>query len=213
MFITIDGGDGSGKGRQIEFLKEWFGENGVEFEFFHDPGNTDVGDAIRELLLHRKDLNICSRAELALFAASRAQLVQEKILPALQSGKIVLLDRYLLSTAVYQGFAAGASEEELVRLWQIGSFLANNVLPDITFILDCPFDIALQRLNRVKDRIESKGVDYHKQVVAGYKYFATNWQKYTVGKAFVVDATKSPEKVFEEIRSILERRLFSESDS
>ena len=141
--------------------------------------------------------------------ASRAQLVQEKIAPALRESKLVLVDRYLLSTIVYQGYAAGAMESEVERIWDVGAFLADYILPEIALVLDCPVEIALQRLNRDKDRIESKGVDYHRRVLEGYRKAVSLWKNRTNGEIFLIDATLSPSNVFERIREILEPRLFS----
>ena len=207
MFITIDGGDGAGKGLQIGLIKKWFDDNCVDFVFFHDPGDTALGENIRNLLLDRRDLSICAKSELALFMASRAQLVSEKIRPALQQGKTVLIDRYLLSTVVYQGYAVGANEGEIAQIWNIGRILADNVMPDLTFILDCPPEIAFQRLNRAKDRIESKGSEYHSLVAQGYRTAVKNWSRHAPGEAFLIDATASPDKVFKEIRDVLQTRL------
>ncbi len=207
MFITIDGGAGSGKGRQIELIRTWFEDNNVDFAFFRDPGDTALGESIRSLLLERHDLSICSKSELALFMASRAQLVAEKIWPALQEGKIVLVDRYLLSTVVYQGYAVGADEREIAQIWNIGQALVDNVMPDLTFVLDCSADIAFQRLNRAKDRIESRSSEYHSRVEQGYRDAVQNWRKWAPGEAFLIDATAPPETVFEKIRTVLEMRL------
>ncbi|MDD3590681.1 MAG: dTMP kinase [Thermoguttaceae bacterium] len=207
MFITIDGGDGSGKGRQIELIRTWFEDNNVDFAFFRDPGDTALGESIRSLLLERHDLSICSKSELALFMASRAQLVAEKIWPALQEGKIVLVDRYLLSTVVYQGYAVGADEREIAQIWNIGQALVDNVMQDLTFVLDCSADIAFQRLNRAKDRIESRSSEYHSRVEQGYRDAVQNWRKWAPGEAFLIDATAPPETVFEKIRTVLEMRL------
>ncbi len=207
MFITIDGGDGSGKGLQIDLIKKWFEDNRVDFVFFHDPGDTALGDAIRILLLDRCDLSICPKSELALFMASRAQLISEKIRPALQEGKTVLVDRYLLSTVVYQGYAVGNNEEEIERIWSIGRSLTDSVMPDLTFVLDCPPEVAFQRLNRDKDRIESKGLEYHRRVAQGYREAVRNWSKHAPGEAFLINADAAPEKVFEEIRNVLQTRL------
>lgn len=207
MFIAVDGGDGSGKSVQIELLAQWLAARGFEVLRLRDPGSTTLGEEIRALLLNRHELSICPLAEAALFMASRAQMVQERIKPALESGKIVLLDRYLLSTVVYQGYASNASDETIEQIWQIGAVLAEGVLPDLTFVLDCPFDVSYLRLNRPKDRMENKGSEFHSRVVDGYRRSVLNWQKITKGEAFLIDATKSPEEVARSITDILESRL------
>ena len=197
MFIAVDGGDGAGKSAQIAHLTHWLQNRGREVAFFRDPGDTPLGDALREILLARKDLAICPEAETALFMAARAQLVRDKIRPALATGKIVLVDRFLLSTAVYQGYAVDRDAESI---WRLGTRLTGGLLPDVTFVLDCPVDVAFGRMRRSKDRIESKGADFHRRVRDGFLRAVADWERFAVpGKAFVVDATQTPEEVSAQI--------------
>ena len=197
MFIAVDGGDGAGKSAQIAQLTHWLQNRGREVAFFRDPGDTPLGDALREILLARKDLAICSESETALFMASRAQLVRDKIRPALAAGKVVLVDRFLLSTVVYQGYAVGADVE---TIWRLGTHLTGGLLPNVTFILDCPTDVAFGRIDRAKDRIESKGDDFHRRVRDGFLRAVADWERFAVpGKAFVIDATRTPAEVSAEI--------------
>lgn len=207
MFIALDGGDGSGKGVQIGFLKGWLAEHGYDSVFVRDPGDTPLGDRIRALLLGDSTVNICPIAEAALFMASRAQLVYDKIKPALNAGKVALVDRYLLSTIVYQGYATGATEDEIAELWRVGTVFAQGVLPDLTFILDCPPEECEKRLAREKDRIEARGIDYHTRVAQGYRMAAASWSQHAPGEVFVIDATPSPLEIFEKIKTILESRI------
>ncbi len=200
MFIAVDGGDGAGKSAQIAHLTHWLQNRGREVAFFRDPGDTPLGDALREILLARKDLAICPEAETALFMAARAQLVRDKIRPALATGKIVLVDRFLLSTVVYQGYAV---DGDAASIWRLGTRLTGGVLPDVTFVLDCPTDVAFGRMNRSRDRIESKGDEFHRRVRDGFLRAVADWERFAVpGKAFVVDATQTPEEVS---ASIVER--------
>ncbi len=193
MFIAVDGGDGAGKSAQIARLAQWLQNRGRQVAFFRDPGDTPLGDALREILLARKDLAICSEAETALFMAARAQLVRDKIRPALAIGQTVLVDRFLLSTAVYQGYAVGGDAE---TIWRLGTHLTGGLLPDVTFVLDCPTDVAFGRINRSRDRIESKGADFHRRVRDGFLRAVDDWKRLGVpGKVFVVDATQTPEEV------------------
>ena len=193
MFIAVDGGDGAGKSAQIAHLFQWFQNRGREVAFFRDPGDTPLGDALRKILLARQDLAICPESETALFMAARAQLVCDKIRPALATGKVVLVDRFLLSTVVYQGYAVDGDAESI---WRLGTHLTGGVLPDVTFVLDCPTDVAFGRINRAKDRIESKGADFHRRVRDGFLRAVADWERFAVhGKAFVVDATQTPEEV------------------
>lgn len=207
MFIALDGGDGAGKGVQIEFLKRWLAERGLDFVFVRDPGDTSLGDIIRSLLLKNSAIDICPLAEAALFMASRAQLVQEIIEPALEAGKVVLVDRYLLSTVVYQGYANDATEEEIATLWRIGTVFTKGILPDVTFILDCPSEVCNERLSRDRDRIEARGIKFHSKVAQGYRQAAQTWNQYARGEVFVIDATLTPQEVFNKIKAILESRV------
>lgn len=211
MFIAVDGGDGAGKSAQIAYLTNWFQNLGREVAFFRDPGDTPLGDALRTILLARKDLAICSEAETALFMAARAQLVRDKIRPALATDKIVLVDRFLLSTVVYQGYAVDGDAE---TIWRLGTRLTGGLLPDLTFVLDCPTDVAFGRMNRVRDRIESKGADFHRRVRDGFLRAVADWERFAVpGKAFVVDATQTPEAVSAQLVERLKKEASELADA
>jgi dTMP kinase len=193
MFIAVDGGDGAGKSAQIAYITNWLQNRGRKVAFFRDPGDTPLGDALREILLARKDLAICPESETALFMAARAQLVRDRIRPALADGKVVLVDRFLLSTVVYQGYAVGGDAESI---WRLGTRLTGGLLPDVTFVLDCPSDVAFGRIHRTRDRIESKGADFHRRVRDGFLRAVEDWERFAVpGKAFLIDATQTPEEV------------------
>ncbi len=207
MFIAIEGCDGSGKGVQIEKLKSWFKNEGRPVEFFHDPGCTKLGESIRALLLERSDVALAQRAEIALFMASRSQLVVEKILPALRKNKTVIVDRYLLSTVVYQGYAYKAPLADIEAIWEMGTYMAQGVLPELTFVLDCSAEHALRRLNRPKDRIEQRAFDYHERVVMGYRDAVRNWGFCAPGRAFLINAERTPDEVFDEILSVVKNLL------
>ncbi|MBQ2791267.1 MAG: dTMP kinase [Thermoguttaceae bacterium] len=202
MFIAVDGGDGAGKSAQIAYLKNWFQNRGRDVAFFRDPGDTPLGEALREILLARQDLAICPESETALFMAARAQLVRDKIRPALASGKIVLVDRFLLSTVVYQGYAVDGDAESI---WRFGTRLTGGLLPDVTFVLDCPTDVAFGRIRRAKDRVESKGDSFHRRVRDGFLRAVADWERFQIpGEIFVVDATRPPEEVSAKITERLQ---------
>ncbi len=205
MFIAVDGGDGAGKSAQIAQLTLWLQNRGREVAFFRDPGDTPLGDALREILLARKDLAICAESETALFMAARAQLVRDKIRPALAAGKVALVDRFLLSTVVYQGYAVGGDAK---TIWRLGTHMTGGLLPDVTFVLDCPTDVAFGRINRSKDRIESKGADFHRRVRDGFLRAVDDWKRFAVpGKAFLIDATQTPEEVGAKITERLQAEV------
>lgn len=145
MFISIDGCDGCGKTTQIARLAQWLRQQGHEVITCRDPGTTPLGEAVRELLLHRHDLRIDPRAEMLLYMAARAQLVDEVIRPALAAGKTVLADRYLLANVVYQGYGGGL---DVAELWEVGRVAVADLMPELTIVLDVPPAIAAARLAR-----------------------------------------------------------------
>lgn len=205
MFIVIEGCDGSGKGEQIRRLKSWLEREHVDFVFARDPGATPLGEKIRSVLLNSSDLDICPTAETALFMASRAQLVHDVLAPALNKGLVVITDRYLLSTVIYQGYAVGASDDGIEEMWRIGTCLANHVVPDVTFVLECPFEVAEERLGRrsVKDRMESKDEIYRRKVAEGYLAASELWSSSAHGRIVGIDGTRSPENIAREIEAIV----------
>jgi dTMP kinase len=198
MFITLDGGDGCGKSTQIRLLAEKLQSQGHQVVCCRDPGSTPLGDAVRNILLHRQELHIADMTEVFLFMAARAQLVREVIRPALKSGNIVLADRFLISTLVYQCYAGGVPMEVLEP---ISVAAVGETLPDLGIVLDIPYEIAVQRIGHraVPDRMECKGEAYHRRVREGFlHYAATEPNRYVV-----LDATSSPDEVAESIWHIV----------
>lgn len=143
MFISIEGGDGTGKSTQIRLLCEWLHEGGRDVVLCRDPGTTRLGEAVRELLLHRNDLSMGRLSEMLLYMAARAQMTEEVIRPALEQGKTILSDRYLLSNVVYQGHAGGLP---IATLWEVGQVATGGLLPDLTLVLDVPLEVAAARM-------------------------------------------------------------------
>lgn len=195
LFISLDGLDGTGKSTQCQLLAEWLRKQGQEVVECTDPGGTTVGEAIRELLLGRRD-DMSLPCEAFLFMASRAQLTAEVIRPALAAGKTVLADRYLLANVVYQGHAGGLDPD---RLWEIGRLATGGLLPDLTFVLDLPVDSAMSRRTGPADRVESRDLAYHTRVREG---FLAEAQRHP-DTIQVVDAAQPIQKVHEQIRHVL----------
>ena len=133
MFYTFDGIDGGGKSTQLKLFCDWLAERGEQVVTCRDPGSTPLGEAVRELLLNRRDLEIHRRSEMLLYMAARAQLVEQVIRPALDAGKTVVSDRFFLANVVYQGHAGGLDVDEL---WRIGEVATAGIKPDLTFLLD-----------------------------------------------------------------------------
>jgi dTMP kinase len=165
LFFSIDGGDGVGKSTQSEMFCQWLRGQGREVLACRDPGSTQLGDAVREILLNRHDLEIHRRSEMLLYMAARAQLVEEIIRPALEQGKIVVSDRYLLANVVYQGYGGGLDVE---TLWQVGRVSTGGLMPDLTIVLDLPAKMAAGRINRQLDRMEQQGAAFHARVREGF---------------------------------------------
>jgi len=165
MFFAFDGVDGAGKSTQIARFVGWLEAQGHAVTLCRDPGGTELGEAIRDLLLGHRHAGMSLPTEALLYMAARAQLVAEMIKPALSAGRVVVSDRYLLSNVVYQGHAGGLEPE---NLWTIGRTATGGLLPDITFVLDLPAEVAFQRLGGQTDRIESRGVEFQERVRAGF---------------------------------------------
>ena len=164
--VTIEGGEGAGKTTLIENLKKYFVENHIDFVATREPGGSKVCENIRNILKY-SDEKISERAEILLFSASRAQLVDEFIKPKLAEGKIVVCDRFFDSTRVYQGFAGNFDDKEIM---DITNFATNGLLPDITFYLDIDPVVAFKRKGGQDkgDRIEERDMSYHQKVRQGF---------------------------------------------
>ncbi len=200
-FIVIDGPDGCGKSSQVKLLIDWLQSQGVSTARFRDPGDTSIGEKIREILLNPEHLSMCTETEVLLYMSARIQLWLEKIAPALQNNKCVILDRWLSSTYAYQGWAGGFGVEKIMKL---AEDCLERVWPDLTIILDVDTKTAASRLNRELDRMEAKGDSYHSRVRAGFLKFAEEHEN-----AFVVDASEEIEKVHENVLRIIEEVSFA----
>jgi dTMP kinase len=165
MFFSFDGIDGTGKSTQMALFADLLRQSGQDVLSCRDPGGTQLGERLREILLHKADIPLSARSEMLLYMASRAQLVDQVIRPALSEGRVVVSDRYLLANVVYQGYAGGLDVE---ALWQVGAVAIGGVQPDVTFVLDMPVEAAAGRIGRQPDRMESRGLDFMDRVRRGY---------------------------------------------
>ncbi|MFZ9973089.1 MAG: dTMP kinase [Vulcanococcus sp.] len=182
-FLVLEGIDGCGKSTQIEHLRHWLPGSGLmpvgaQLVVTREPGGTELGRSLRQLLLHPPGAAApCSTAELLLYAADRAQHVQESILPALESGHWVLSDRFSGSTAAYQGYGRGLS---LDLIDQLSLIACRGLQPDLTLLLDVPLQESLRRRgHRAADRIEASGEAFLARVCAGFVALAAQpgWQR------------------------------------
>lgn len=190
-FLSLDGLDGAGKSTQCRLLAEWLRGRGWDVVECADPGGTEVGDVLRDLLLQHRG-HITLTCEALLFMASRAQLVAEVIRPALDAGRAVVCDRFLLANVVYQGHAGGLEPAEL---WDLGLLATGGLEPDVTFVLDLPLDAAQGRRKPSADRMERKGDAYFEKVRAGFLAEARR----RPDKVRVIDATQTTEAMHEQI--------------
>ena len=199
LFITFEGADGSGKSTQLKKTAEFFQKKGFEVVSTRDPGGTPLGVKIREILLHHEG-KIADKSELFLYLADRAQHVDQKIIPALNEGKVVLCDRYIDSSVAYQGYARGLDIEEIIML---NNIVTKSYLPDLTFVFDVSTDVAETRVGTTKDRLESEAKEFHQKVRFGFLELAKQFPD----RIKVIDANQEIENVYFDVIKILENYL------
>lgn len=208
MFITFEGIDCCGKSTQAKLLCERLEESGREVLRLREPGNTPLSEHIREMLLSSQFEGMNARAELLLFAASRAQLVAEKILPALEQNRTVVCDRFHDSTIAYQGYGRQLPLEDIIHINRIAT---QDVVPDMTFFIDITPELAMQRCGDRKesgrDRMEESGIRFYERVIDGYMRLAYQ----DGGRFYVIDGGKSIDEVHEMIWRLVVEKLLSGS--
>jgi dTMP kinase len=203
IFISLDGLDGTGKSTQCRLLADWLRGRGHAVTECADPGGTAIGDAIRVLLLDRRR-EMTLACEAFLFMASRAQLTADIIRPALEAGRGVVADRFLLANVVYQGHAGGLDPQQL---WDLGRLATGGLEPDLTLVLDLPLEAARARRQSPADRFESRTAEYQEKVRAGFLAEA----KRRPDRIRVIDASPSVETVQESIRQEVSRVMAADS--
>jgi dTMP kinase len=201
--ISFEGPEGSGKSTQIAALAKHLHLLGREVLTTREPGGTEIGEQIRNIIVHNsKGDEMCPETEVFLFAAARAQLVREVIAPALLSGKVVLSDRFLDSSTVYQGIARNLGSDPVQ---QINRFAVGNVMPDLTIIIDVPTEVSLQRIrlraSDIPDRMERENAEFFAKVREGYLLLAKSMpQRFTV-----IDGTKSEAEVEKQVWTAVQK--------
>jgi len=191
-FLSMEGMDGAGKSTQIQLLSLWLTERGHRVVLCRDPGGTALSEEIRHILLSTTS-PVDMRTEMLLYMAARAQLVAEIIKPAIDRGDVVICDRFLLSTVVYQGHAGGLDP---AMIWRIGLEGTGGILPDWTGVLDLPPEESAKRRTGPADRIEQRSLEYYGKVREGYLVEVDRQP----GLICRLDAMRSPEQVQEIIR-------------
>ena len=209
-FITCEGGEGSGKSTLIQKLNTALEQQGYEVVLTREPGGSPLGNQIRSWLLsHDPNIRIGNKSELLLFLAARAQHLEELVLPALNSGKVVLCDRFQDSTIVYQGIARGLGLDYVQKLCTLA---CDGIQPGLTLFLDVDPSVGLKRAKRVRktdtangetDRIESETLEFHERVRQGFLTLAEK----EPDRFYRIDAMQSPEVVFSEALKAVEQCL------
>lgn len=213
FLVSFEGGEGCGKSTQVKNFLKYLEEKHIDFLLTREPGGTEVGEKIRNILLHDKD-DLSANTEFLLFSASRSKLVEDVIRPALNQGKVVVLDRYFDSSFAYQGFGGGMDLKTIEKITElaVGENLKVkkdplSAVPKLTFLLDLPYESGMKRKFadeklRKLDRIESKTKEYHEKVRDGYMYLAKKFKD----RICVIDASQSIDCVFENIKNEFENR-------
>ena len=199
MFITFEGGDGSGKSTQIQSVRDWFESRGREVIVTREPGGTELGTEIRRLVQNGPE-DVDARTEALLYAADRAYHVATVIGPALERGAVVLGDRYIDSSLAYQGAARSLGVDEIASL---SAWATRGLYPSLTFLLDLPPEVGARRRTDAPDRMERESMDFHERVRHQYLRLADAEPERIV----VIDAVGTIEEVFSEIRGVLVERF------
>jgi dTMP kinase len=198
-FLVVDGPDGAGKSTQLRRLQQWLAGQGVNLLVTRDPGGTAIGDRVRTILLDPGAGEMSVECEIMLYMASRAQLIDQVVRPALAAGQCVLCDRFVSATVAYQG-AGGANTADIIRVADVA---IGHTWPGLTIILDIDPQHGLNRVKRGLDRMEAKGLDFHRRVRDGFLTQAReNPDRFTV-----VDALADEETVFTRLRTAIETWL------
>lgn len=199
-FLVFDGPDGSGKSTQMARFSALCREHAITVTEVREPGGTPIGEEIRRVLLDPANAEMTVRCEMLLYMASRAQLVHERIEPALELGHLVLSDRFVSSTLAYQGAAGGLAEEEIRAVAKVAVGLR---MPDLVVIFDVDEETSAKRLSPLLDRMEQKGAEFHRRVRGGYLAQAQRDPAHHL----VVDASMEPDAVFAALLSALAQRV------
>ena len=200
IFITIEGPDGSGKSTQIENIKRFFDAKNIPIIFTREPGGTPIGERIRSIILDNNCSEMTDLTEALLYAASRAQHVEEVIKPALNEGKIVICDRFVDSSLAYQGYGRHLGDK--VRI--INNYAIDGCIPDITFLMKLDPSIGKHRIREdMQDRLEHERISFHQEVFNGY----LELEKKYPDRIFGIDATRGIDEIRDDIYKKLEELL------
>ena len=204
MFITFEGGEGAGKSTAIKRIVEKLTSEGYEIVLTREPGGTPIAEEIRNVILDKKNTAMDPRTEALLYAASRRQHLVEKVIPSLKEGKLVLCDRFIDSSLAYQG---GAREIGIDNVYNMNLFATEGMLPDLTILFDIKPEEGLARIaansQREVNRLDVEKLAFHNKVRDSFHELAKKFPERFV----IIDASKSPDEVFEESYKAIEDRL------
>ena len=196
LFVALEGGEGAGKSTQVDLLQRWLTGLGREVVVTREPGGTPLGRRLRELLLDPSTGALAARTEALLYAADRAEHVQDVIRPALRAGAVVLTDRYIDSSIAYQGAGRSLDPADIAKL---SAWATEDLLPDLTVVLDIDPQVGLRRFDAPLDRLEAEPLSFHVAVRTGFLALAEQH----AARYLVVDATQDPDLVQAHIRERL----------
>lgn len=188
LFITFEGTDGTGKSTQIEFAREYFESRGFNVLMSREPGGTSISEKLRDILLDKANGEMSPVTEMMIYAASRAQLVSEVIIPAVNDGTVVICDRFVDSSVAYQAFGRGLGD----MVAEVNSYATTGLAPDITFFMDIDPEVGRSRIAGGElDRLEQEKSDFFRRVYDGYKSIAAS----DPGRVKTIDASGTIEEV------------------
>jgi dTMP kinase len=200
QFISFEGSEGSGKSTQAALVHDYLRKKGIPVLLLREPGGVKISETVRALLLDVKNTDMTKESETLLYMASRAQLVEEILKPALKKGTVVLCDRFLDSTIAYQGYGNGVNIEAIKK---IGAFATQGIGPGLTLLFDIDTEKGLSRTNAVKDRIELRSLDYHKKVRKGYLAIAKKEPR----RVRVIKVNQGKEEIFAIVQKYIDKFL------
>lgn len=203
-FISFEGGEGAGKSSLIVRLEQELRNRGMETVVTREPGGIEIAERIRAVILDKQHTAMDGRTEALLYAAARRQHLVEKVIPAIEQGKIVLCDRFIDSSLAYQGYARGLGIDEVMS---INAFAIDGMMPDMTIYLDLDPELGLQRIRANEDRevnrLDLEAIGFHKKVREGYRILAQRYPE----RIFKVDAAPEQQAVFATVLALIERQF------
>ena len=198
--ITFEGIDGCGKSTQADLLHKRLVSSGHNAHLLREPGGTAIGESIRSILLDNSFSDMSTLTELFLYLAARSQITSSIIVPALNRGEYVVMDRYIDSTTAYQGYARGLCIDEMIQLNMIAT---GGIVPDITFFIDCDPDTAIRRITSQPDRLESEGTNFMRKVREGF----LKLQEYDKQRIIICDGNREIDDIEKDILIHLKEKI------